>query len=85
MTLKDLSQKELRDGIKQETIILEKYYAEFKCRGCKRRWSSHRYCRFRRGGDILGMPLACNKCGRKTHPHLIKPVSYSYIKTKPCN
>ena len=75
MTLRDLSKKELRDGINNNTIVLEKFYAKFKCKKCRRTWTSHRYCRFRRGGDILSMPLACNKCGQKTHPSLIYPVS----------
>jgi len=75
MTLRDLNQKELREGVKNRTIVLEKFYAKFKCRKCRRTWSSYRYCRFRRGGDILIMPLACNKCGQKTHPFLIESAS----------
>ena len=75
MNLRDLSKNELRKGVKNKTIVLEKYYAKFKCKKCRRTWSSHRYCRFRRGGDILSMPLACNKYGQKTHPFLIYPVS----------
>ena len=72
MTLENLSQKELREGVKNRMIVLEKFYAKFKCR---RTWSSYRYCRFRRGGDILSMPLACNKCGQKTHSFFIESVS----------
>ena len=79
MALKDLSRKELRNGIINKTIVLEKYKGKFKCTNCRRKWSSYRYCRFRRGGDILSMPLACKKCGQKAHPYLIKPVSCQKI------
>lgn len=75
MALKDLSQKELREGALNKAIVLEHLYAKFKCKGCRRTWSSNCYRRFNRDGDIMSLPQACNKCGRKTHPHLIKPVS----------
>ena len=75
MALRDLSKMELRNGVKNRTIVLEKYKGKFKCTNCGRKWSSYRYCRFRRGGDILSMPLACKKCGQKTHPSSIKTVS----------
>ena len=82
MTLRDLSQKQLREGVENDTIVLEKFYAKFKCKKCRRTWTSHRYCRFRRGGDILSMPLACKKCGQKTHPSSIKTVSCQKLPSK---